>query len=176
MKFLDWADERLLALATRFCHFLQRLTGWSNFVIARLFLTGAVVSLGGHIIDVSSSNIAVLLKIIFIGVDTILAFVITLYAILAVMAESAKVGTRPFVQLIASKESRKWVLLTTPAFLWSNLDAVFKKPYDITSYTNCLATPAILAYLYCVSVTPLPPGYERIRLFGRVPQPVRVRG
>lgn len=169
MGFLMWLDERILALFTKFSHWFQRLTGRTNYFLARCCVLISVL--------------AVLLKILnwWFPILTGGTNSIQLTAGILVIVISARIiiSVDMAEQIVSSGDERKpvtefestpllrillatmaWLNCGLLAFTWLTTPHLKSWALDVFAESNILF---VVFGMYFVAVTPLPPGTNKIR-------------
>jgi len=174
-------DKRILALFTKFSHWFQRLTGQTNFFLARVFLflvvTEMIVRLLNYwlhflsrkttIIDVVVSPVLVLFSVIYLHClhqadeqiyrdNTVKPFIQHLF-------ESGSAGsaiTMVFMRVLG-------MILIVLALPMDVEDLLFRKleknvVWALEAYTS-FGLAYFIVFIYFVLVDPLPPGKSKVR-------------
>ncbi len=172
-------DERILALFTKFSHWFQRLTGLTNFFLARIFLFLMVIETIVRILNYWFHLISRKTTITGVVVSSIMVLLSVLYLHYLHEADEQIYRdnpTKPLIQHLFESGSAGYALvfvrvisvfiivLTLPAHVWFSF---FEKPeknvvWALETYVNFGLT-YFIAFVYFVLVDPLPPGKSKVR-------------
>lgn len=179
METLERIDERILALFTKFSHWFQRLTGWTNFFLARMILFLVVIELivralnywfhflsrRTTIDDIVVGSIMLLFSVIYLHylhqADEQIYCDNTVKPFIQQLFESGSAGSAlVFVRVI----SVFLIVLTLPILIGQSFFEKLDKNvvWALEVYTR-FGLAYFIAFLYFVLVDPLPPGKSKVR-------------
>lgn len=167
--YLEILDERILALFTKFSHWFQRLTGRTNYFLAKVFLFVAVYCQLLVILNYWFRILTAPSNLVDIVLGSLLICTAAENAITADKAEShlfSEHETKPYIGVFVDKYVRIFAIaitifgLATGAFLWS--EVVQKRSLLLDTIVG-LWWVYCLSAIYFASVDPLPPGKSKVR-------------